>query len=51
MSESLKLLLLFFFGGVGQSGNVEALRSEVRKAFKANMNETDPEKIHTMKEA
>mmetsp|Transcript_17013 Transcript_17013/g.34787 ORF Transcript_17013/g.34787 Transcript_17013/m.34787 type:complete len:90 (+) Transcript_17013:189-458(+) len=34
-----------------KSGNVEALRSEVRKTFRANMDETDPEKIQTMKEA
>lgn len=34
-----------------QSGNTEALRNEVRKTFRANMNETDPDKIHTMKEA
>ena len=34
-----------------QSGNTEALKGEVRRTFRANMNETDPEKIHTMKEA
>merc|ERR1712010_381849 len=34
-----------------KSGNTEALRNEGRKTFRANMTETDPDKIHPMKEA
>eukprot|EP00215_Chloropicon_roscoffensis_P001085 CAMPEP_0198465608 /NCGR_PEP_ID=MMETSP1456-20131121/3472_1 /TAXON_ID=1461544 ORGANISM="Unidentified sp., Strain RCC1871" /NCGR_SAMPLE_ID=MMETSP1456 /ASSEMBLY_ACC=CAM_ASM_001119 /LENGTH=92 /DNA_ID=CAMNT_0044191479 /DNA_START=17 /DNA_END=296 /DNA_ORIENTATION=+ len=34
-----------------KSGNTLALKDEVRRTFRANMHETDPEKIHTMKEA
>ncbi|QDZ19265.1 hypothetical protein HOP50_02g17800 [Chloropicon primus] len=34
-----------------KSGNTDALKNEVRRTFRANMHEKDPEKIQTMKEA